>query len=130
MQGTGLSTLGVGLGLIISMATVHVLKGLLPSAFGSGIENDFSAVIVASIVVMITGGTLATGVFPVIATMTTDLQSALRARDAAVTRLTGRRGLIVAQIAFACVLVHGATLMDKLFAKRSVSRWDFAPRAW
>ena len=78
---------------------------------------------------MIVVCTGASGVFPIAATLGGDVQSALRDRGASTTRrLTAlRRALLVTQIAFACILVYGATLMIATVRKAQRVTLGFRP---
>ena len=113
LEGTLQAASGVMLGFALSAVTVQGLHSLLPNAFGKSASSEISIEIVVAACTMTILGAIASGVFPIMITLSSDLQSALRDRAAAATRrLTWlRKGLIVLQIAFACVLVHGATLM-------------------
>jgi predicted permease len=97
----------IGFGL--SAATVSTLRNLVPIAFGASIESPMSVGIVIAALASIVVCALASGLFPIVVTMSDDVQAALRDRDAATRSLNGiRRALVVTQIAFACALVSGA----------------------
>ena len=123
------ATIGGTLGLGLSAVSVKVLQSLAPAAFGSGIGSGMSIGIAAAALVMILICTGASGVFPIISTLGADVQSALRDRGATSTRrLTNvRRMLIVTQVAFACVLVYGATLMIETVRKAQQVTLGFRP---
>jgi putative ABC transport system permease protein len=72
-----------------------------------------SAPLVAIVVLSVALCASAAGVFPVAATRGRDVQSALRERTGSATRRLAllRKGLVVAQLTFACVLVYGAALL-------------------
>jgi putative ABC transport system permease protein len=112
VEGCVQATLGGLAGLALSGLTVGVLQGLLPVAFGAAESARLSVGIMCAAAATIIICATASGIFPIMATIGHDLQSSLRGRDPGTRRLTWlRRGLIVTQIAFACVLVFGAALM-------------------
>ncbi len=128
VEGGLLATTGGLLGLALSAVTVRVLESLAPAAFGAGIGTDMSLGVAFAVVLMILVCTGASGVFPVIAALDGDVQSALRNRTASTRRLTAvRRWLIVTQIAFACILVYGATLMISTVGKAQRVTLGFRP---
>lgn len=111
-EGTLQAIAGGSLGLALSMAAVGLLESLVPTAFGSGERSPISGGIVVAALVAIAACALSSGLFPIVATLGDEVQAGLRDRDAAGRRLVGlRRGLVVAQIAFACALVSGAASM-------------------
>ena len=120
--------IGGALGLALSALTVRVLESLAPAAFGGGIGTGMSAGVAIAAVVMILICTGASGVFPIAATLDADVQSALRNRASTTRRLVAvRRALLAAQIAFACVLVYGATLMIATVRKAQRVTLGFRP---
>jgi predicted permease len=129
VEGGVQAAIGGSLGLALSAVTVRVLESLAPAAFGAGIGTGLSAGVAAAAFAMMVICTAASGAFPVVATLGSDVQSALRDRGASTTRrLTAvRRMLIVTQIAFACVLVYGATLMIATVRKAQRVTLGFRP---
>ena len=123
------ATIGGLLGLALSSVTVRVLESLAPAAFGAGIGTGMSTGIAAAAIAMIVICTGASGAFPIAATLGSDVQSALRDRGASTTRrlTTLRRALLVTQIAFACILVYGATLMIATVRKAQRVTLGFRP---
>jgi len=111
-EGTLQAVAGGSVGLLLSAGAVNTLRTLVPVAFGAGKESPISVGIVVAALAAIVVCALASGLFPIVVTLRHDVQSALRDRDAASRRLNSIRGaLVVAQIAFACTLVSGATSM-------------------
>jgi len=122
------AAVGGALGLAVSAVTVRVLESLAPAAFGGGIGTGMSAGIASAAVVMILICTGASGVFPIAATLDAGVQSALRNRASTTRRLVAvRRTLLATQIAFACVLVYGATLMIATVRKAQRVTLGFRP---
>jgi predicted permease len=113
IEGVMQAVAGGAIGLALSAATVEVLRSLIPAAFGGDSGDHLSWGIAAGAALTILACAAASAVFPIVASLGTDVQSALRGRDAATTRGVAliRRALIVVQISFACILVYGAALM-------------------
>jgi predicted permease len=113
LEGAFKASAGAVLGLALSFVLVRVLQQLLPSAFGAAAGGDTTGGILLATLVMIVSCTAASGVFPISATLGGDVQAALRDRAASGTRRLAwlRRGLIVTQLACACILVYGAATM-------------------
>jgi putative ABC transport system permease protein len=112
-EGTLQAVAGGMIGLGLSAAAVDTLESLVPAAFGRGSESPHISVwIGVAAVLTIAACAGASGFFPIVVAFRSDVQSALRDRDAASRKLNGlRRGLVVTQIAFACALVSGAAAM-------------------
>lgn len=102
---------GGALGLVLSGVAVTLFQNLVPTAFAVDRAALTPGIVGAAIVAMLICAAAA-GVFPVAVTRGSDVQAALRDRGAFAARRTTRvrRGLIVLQISFACVLVDGASL--------------------
>lgn len=101
---------GGAIGLALSTITVNALRNLVPSALSANMSMSATVLVVAGLIMI--GCTLASAFFPVVVATRRDLQSALRERQSATRRSALiRRGLIVAQIGFACALVYGAVLL-------------------
>lgn len=86
VEGGVQATVGVVLGLALSALSVRVLLALVPESFGSAAANAVSVGILAGAAVMVVLCTAASGAFPIAATLSSDVQSALRDRGASATR--------------------------------------------
>lgn len=113
VEGVVLATVGAALGLGASSATVGILRSLLPSAFVGNAGSILSPGVIVAALLMIVVSASASGLFPILFTIRTDIASALRSKNESSTRRLAlvRRILIVTQVVFACVLVEGAALM-------------------
>jgi putative ABC transport system permease protein len=114
-----LSLVGAGLGLVLAMSSLSVLKSTLPADTGllATASIDWQVFAFAAALAVLTG--LAFGIAPALSAAKLDLAASLKTRGqqaAGSGGLTGvrlRSGLIVAEVALAVALVIGAGLLVK-----------------
>ncbi|MEO8703784.1 MAG: ABC transporter permease [Kofleriaceae bacterium] len=116
-----LGILGGGLGILVAVWAVDGVTALIPKSAprASEIALDTSAVVFA--VVCSIGAALLFGLAPILHARKTDLHAALKDGSPRTTgnktRLRVRRGLVIAEIALAVLLVIGCTVMVRAFSK-------------
>jgi putative ABC transport system permease protein len=116
-----LGGLGVVAGVGIAWALVSVSRALLPEALLLQTLNPLNLDARALVVTSVAGvlGTLAAGLLPAWLSTRTDANEALRVADRSGTEARGARALtrtlLVVEIALACTLLVGATLLVRSF---------------
>jgi putative ABC transport system permease protein len=114
-----LSLVGAGLGLVLAISSLSVLKSTLPGDSGLLLTAsiDWQVFAFTAALAILTG--LAFGVAPALSAAKLDLATSLKTRGQHSTGLGGlagarlRSGLIVAEVALAVALVIGAGLLVK-----------------
>jgi putative ABC transport system permease protein len=115
-----LGILGGGLGILVAAWAVDGVTALIPSSAPRVDEIAVDGRAVAFALAATGFATLVFGVVPILYTRKTDLHGALKATSrttASRTSLRARRALVIAEIAFAVVLVIGCVVMVRSFAR-------------
>jgi putative ABC transport system permease protein len=107
---------GAGLGIVLAMGSLSVLKSALPenNALLTAAEIDWQVLAFVTLLALLTG--LAFGIAPALHAAKLDLATALKTRGQQTTGMAGARlrsSLIVTEVALAVALVVGAGLLIK-----------------
>lgn len=130
---TLLGAAGVSIGIGVAWASLILAKNLIPPVLFSYTMNtldlDARALAVTSLVGVV--AILATGLLPACLASRIDVAGSLRGRDPRGTEVRGARvlgrSLLVTEIALACMLLAGATLLTRSFVNLASIDRGFDP---
>jgi putative ABC transport system permease protein len=118
-----LAALGGAAGVLLALATTRAFVRLAPPGIPrlAEVGADWGVLVFAFLLTLLTA--LAFGAAPALGVARTELAESLRARRSLARRGTGlRRGLVVAEMALAVMLLVGAGLLARGFV--SLASWD------
>jgi putative ABC transport system permease protein len=126
-----LGILGGALGILVAVWAVDGVTALIPESAPRASEIELDATAVAFAVACSIFAALLFGMAPILHARRTDLHGALKDGSPRMTgskaKLRARRGLVIAEIALAVVLVIGCTVMVRSFVKLQQVELGFAP---
>jgi putative ABC transport system permease protein len=126
-----LGVIGGGLGILVAVWAVDGVTALIPKSAPRANEITLDGSAVAFAVVCSIGAALLFGLAPIVHARSTDLHGALKDGSNRMTssrvRLRIRRGLVIAEIALAVVLVIGCTVMVRSFIRLQHVEPGFKP---
>jgi putative ABC transport system permease protein len=126
-----LGMLGGALGVLVAVWAVDGITALIPKSAPRAGEITLDATAVAFAVACSIGASLLFGIAPILHARKSDLHGALKdgspRMSASKARLRARRGLVIAEIAFAVVLVIGCTVMVRSFLRLQQVDVGFKP---
>ncbi|HET7504394.1 MAG TPA: ABC transporter permease [Kofleriaceae bacterium] len=126
-----LGLFGGALGVLVAVWAVDGVTALIPRSAPRASEITLDAPAVAFAVICALGAALLFGLAPIMHTRKADLHGALKEGSprttGSKTRLRVRRGLVIAEIALAVVLVIGCTVMVRSFVRLQRVELGFAP---
>lgn len=124
------AALGAGLGLLFASAGIEILKRVLPADLPRLAAANLDWRVAAFATLLAVLGGLATGLVPARAATRSADPALLRVGKAATPdsgRLRLRSALVVAEVAFAVVLVAGTTLLGRAFLELRARPLGFQP---